>query len=85
MAGPAFTVEARWDAEAGVYVSSSDIIGLHIEASSLDEFEALVFEHGPELILANHLGGEPLADRAVLDILPTIIFKRPLDVHAAGA
>ena len=85
MAGPAFCVEAQWDAEAGVFVSKSDIIGLHIEASSLDEFEALVFEYGPDLVLANHLGGESLAGRPMTDILPTIVFKRPQGAEPAGA
>ena len=84
MAGPTFSVEAQWDGDAGVYVRRSDIIGLHIEASRLDEFEALVFEHGPELILANHLGADQIAGRPVDEILPTIIFKRPREAEPAG-
>jgi len=47
-------VTAVWDGEAGVYVSESDIIGLHIEAATVDEFEALVIAFVPELIGANH-------------------------------
>ncbi len=49
-----FFVAAHWDSEANVYYSDSDIDGLHIEASSLDEFESLVVELAPELIIENH-------------------------------
>ena len=50
-----FFVAAQWDSEASVFCSDSDIDGLHIEASSLDEFESLVVELAPELIIENHL------------------------------
>jgi hypothetical protein len=50
-----FTVRALWDRDANVYYSESDIIGLHIETATLDEFEAVLFEVGPDLILANHM------------------------------
>lgn len=33
-----FFVQAVWDEEAGVYISHSDIDGLHVEAATLDEF-----------------------------------------------
>lgn len=50
-----FFVAAQWDSEASVFYSDSDIDGLHIEASSLDEFESLVVELAPELVVENHL------------------------------
>ncbi len=49
-----FNVKAIWDDEAQVFYSQSDIEGLHIEAASLDEFEAIIIEEAPELIIANH-------------------------------
>ena len=47
-----FTVRALWDDQARIYYSESDIIGLHIEASTLDEFERAIWKMGPELIKA---------------------------------
>lgn len=44
---------AKWDEEAGVYVSDSDVLGLVIEATTLDEFDALANDLGPQLIEAN--------------------------------
>ena len=58
-----FGVEAVWDEEAGVFISESDIIGLHIETETLDEFARLVNEFAPDLIRTNGLrkdGGSPL-------------------------
>lgn len=49
-----FFVKAVLDEEAHVFYAQSDIEGLHIEASSLDEFEAIIIEEAPELIMANH-------------------------------
>ena len=50
-----YLVRAFWDEEAKVFVLESDIIGLHIESPTLDEFEEVLKEVGPELIVANHL------------------------------
>ena len=77
MARRVFTVFARWDDDARLYYSESDIVGLHIEAKSLDEFETLLFEFGPELIVANHI---PADQRAILrdqDLVPAIVWRRP--------
>lgn len=49
-----FYVRAVWDEEAQVFYSESDISGLHIEAATLDEFEAVMSEFAEELIAANH-------------------------------
>ena len=49
-----FWVRARWDSEAQVYWSESDIRGLHIEAATLDEFQDVLREVVPDLIAANH-------------------------------
>ena len=49
-----FTVKAIWDNEAQVFYAQSDIEGLHIEATSLDEFEEVMLDTAPELIMVNH-------------------------------
>jgi hypothetical protein len=50
-----FYVRSIWDAEAKVFYCDSDIIGLHIEAKTLDEFEELMHQFVPDLIVANHV------------------------------
>lgn len=52
--GDKIEVKAVWDAEAEVFYSESDIEGLHIEAATLDEFEAIMLDAAPELIMVNH-------------------------------
>jgi hypothetical protein len=51
----AYHVQATWDAEASVWVSSSNIPGLVVEAADLSEFVDLVQALAPEL-LADNLG-----------------------------
>lgn len=48
-----YHVEALWDAEARVWVSTSDLPGLVIETATLAEFEALIRDLAPDLIAAN--------------------------------
>lgn len=48
-----YHVQAIWDAEARVWVSSSDIPGLVIETATFAEFEQLVRELTPELLAEN--------------------------------
>ena len=50
-----YQVHAHWDAEAEVWVSTSNIPGLHVEADTLGEFMALVEALAPEM-LADNLG-----------------------------
>lgn len=50
-----YHVQADWDAEAKVWVSSSNIPGLIIEAATLPEFVELVQALAPEM-LADNLG-----------------------------
>ena len=77
-----FTVEAVWDNEAGVYYSKSDIIGLAIETASLDEFEEVLNEFAAELIISNHMTLEELASHSLKDLMPLIIWQRPVAVAA---
>jgi len=48
-----YFVAATWDAEAGVWVSESNIPGLHVEAESLGEFEELAMALAPEMLAEN--------------------------------
>ena len=54
-------MSALWDEEAQVYYCESDIEGLHIEAETIDEFQSLIGEYAPDLILSNHLRARGLA------------------------
>jgi len=49
----AYHVEAEWDAEAGVWVSSSNIPGLVVEAETLTEFVQIVQDLAPSLLSEN--------------------------------
>lgn len=73
-----FSVSALWDEEAGVFYSESDIIGLHIEAETVEEFEQLMFELAPELIVANHITRPEQARRSLKDLIPAILWQRPV-------
>ena len=73
-----FYVRAVWDDEAKTYYTESDIRGLAIETRSLDEFEELVFELGPDMIMANHLTAEDVAGTPLRNLVPTIVFQKPL-------
>ena len=80
MSRRSFTVRANWDPEAGVFYSESDIIGLHIEARTLEEFEDVLFDVASELVVANHLSAEDLASKPLKDVLPAIVWERPRKV-----
>lgn len=78
MAKRVFTVTARWDDEAEVYFAESDIIGLHIEAATIAEFEAVMLDLAPGLVIANHVTKEELRSIPPQDLIPTIIWQRPV-------
>ena len=65
-----FYVRAVWDSEAQVFYCESDIIGLHIEASNLDEFEILMNEFAPDMIVANHIDPKDLGRVPLRDLIP---------------
>ncbi|HBS49310.1 MAG TPA: hypothetical protein DEA05_04110 [Rhodobacteraceae bacterium] len=71
MVNRSYYVTAVWDAEAGVWVSESDIIGLHVEAQTLEEFEQLVDEFAAEMIVANHLTEADL-QLPLQDLIPSV-------------
>ena len=77
MAKRMYSVTAHWDDEAQVYYSDSDIIGLHIEAKTIEEFEAVMMDLAPSLVIANHVSKDELASLAPEDIIPAILWQRP--------
>lgn len=48
-----YRVQADWDAEARVWVSTSNIPGLAVEAGTLPEFARLVQALAPDLLTDN--------------------------------
>lgn len=84
MSQRSFLVKACWDDEAKVFVSQSDIIGLHIEAETLDEFERVLLEEGPALIVENHISRRELGSRSLRDLIPGIVFRPPGDALACA-
>ena len=67
-----FFVKAVWDEEANVFYSESDIIGLHIEAKTLDEFREIMLDIAPELVLANHITNDDLLTKSLRELVPVI-------------
>ena len=67
-----FFVKAVWDDEAKVFYSDSDIVGLHVEAETLEEFREILVDIAPELILSNHITNEGLLTKPLKDLIPTI-------------
>ncbi len=72
-----FYIQAHWDEDAGVFYSESDIEGLHIEAPTLEEFEAIMKEVATDLILANHISGPEIVNSPLRDWIPTIFLSAP--------
>ena len=79
-----FYVRACWDADANIYYSESDIEGLHIEAKDLDEFEAVMMEVAPELVIANHVEVLQLKNTPLKDLVPAILWQRPQEKLACA-
>lgn len=71
-----FAVKAMWDDEAQVFYAQSDIEGLHIEAASLDEFEEIMLDAAPELIMANHRTVSELSEHSLKDLIPAVLWQR---------
>lgn len=78
-----YSIAALWDDEAKVFYSESDIIGLHIEAGTIEEFEAVMHEVAVELIVANHLTASEIANKSLKDLMPAILWQRPIALSLA--
>ena len=76
---PSFSVSAIWDEEAQVYYSESDIVGLHLEAATIEEFESEMKRLAPELIMENHFTPSDFKHKSLMELLPSIFFNRPHD------
>jgi uncharacterized membrane protein YqgA involved in biofilm formation len=72
-----YHVKAIWDVDSKLWISESDIEGLHIEAATLDEFEAILNDVGGELVAANHVSDMDLERFKARDLIPAIVFVRP--------
>ncbi len=70
-----FLVTAIWDDEAKMFYAESDIIGLHIEAATIEEFQAIMMEVGPSLVMENHVTKRDLTEKSVLDMIPSIFMR----------
>jgi RNase H-fold protein (predicted Holliday junction resolvase) len=75
MPGNSFEVTALWDEDAKVWYSESDIIGLHIEASTIEAFRKEVERHAADLIIENHLDPTALETGKLRDLIPTIFWR----------
>ena len=67
-----FFVKAVWDEEAKVFCSDSDIVGLHIETETIEEFREVLVDIAPELILANHVTNDDLLTKPLRELVPVI-------------
>ena len=74
-----FFVRAIWDDEVKRYYSESDIDGLAIETDTLDEFEEVLNDVAAELVFSNHISREDLASVPLKDLVPTIVWQRPVE------
>ena len=70
-----FIVRAVWDESAQVFYSDSDIVGLHIEAATVEEFQLIMRENALELILENHIEPQELVKKKISDLIPTIFWE----------
>lgn len=70
-----FAVKAIWDEKDEIWVSESDIRGLHLEAKTLEEFYELVNEFAPELIATNHYSEDEMAGRSLRDVIPAVVIS----------
>lgn len=78
-----FFVRAKYDEEAKVFFSESNIDGLHIETETIDEFEAVLRELAPELIITNHISRSDLTKVSFADMIPTILYQAPDNLAVA--
>ena len=71
-----FEITACWDDEAKVFYSKSDIIGLHIETKTIEEFEEVMRDVAVDLIFANHVTKSELESMPVKQLVPAILDRK---------
>lgn len=79
-----FYIKALWDEESGVFYSESDIIGLHIEAATVEEFQAIMEDLAPAMVMENHVSKKDFSKKSILDMIPSIFFTSPSLGNAAA-
>ncbi|MEO9685693.1 MAG: DUF1902 domain-containing protein [Tateyamaria sp.] len=79
-----FYIKALWDEESGVFYSESDIMGLHIEAETVEEFQAIMKDLAPAMIMENHVSKKDFSKKSILDMIPSIFFTPPSLGNAAA-
>ena len=60
-----FFVKAVWDEETALYLSESNVPGLHIEAKTLEQFETVMNDVVGELLAANLPQGKTKKTKSV--------------------
>jgi len=78
MTNRTFYVRAIWDPEESIFYSESNIIGLHLETPTFEEFEEVLMDVAPDLIVANHLTDADLANTPLRDLVPAIVIEKQL-------
>lgn len=78
MTNRSFHVRAVWDPKENLFYSESNIIGLHLEAPTFEEFEEILMDVAPDLIVANHLTAADLAGTPLRDLVPAIVIEKQL-------
>lgn len=73
-----FYINAIWDEEANVFYSESDIVGLHIEAETIEDFKKAMEDNALDLVVANHIRPQDLASAltACLACWPLFLQRR---------
>lgn len=79
-----YVVTALWDGDAQVFYSESDIKGLHVEADTMEVFEALVVDLAPDLIIENHLSAADFGTTPLREMIPSIVIRSQNAVGSAG-
>jgi len=79
-----FEIQAVWDAEANVWYSKSNVVGLHVEADTLEEFERIVREEAADIVYDNYLSKAEIDRSNLKDFIPTI-FLRPAESESPAA
>lgn len=76
-----FYVKAIWDEEAKLFYSESDIIGLHIEAATLEDFQQIANDLAPDLIVENHIDAHDFAEKPLKEIIPAFMISQGEAAH----
>ena len=74
---PNFYVNVLWDDEAKVFISESNIRGLHIVADTIEEIEEVAEDVAFDLILSNHFDPDKMDASSIRRSMPCVLFRIP--------